>query len=260
MSTTVTLASGGVPDSSPTGALGSGPHGFDATYSGDANYQATTAACESFDVFAAPIITSADHVAFTITHPGTFTITTTGYPTMVSMMIDDNGATLPAGVTFHDNGDGTATLSGTPGATTSGTYPMTITATNGIAPAATQVFTLSIDRPPAITSANGVTFTTATFGTFTVDSNGFPGAGAMTLSDGGASLPAGVTFVDNGNATATLSGTPGPGTGGTHGFTITASNGVAPNATQAFVPVFVTWMGSDCAEPALYAGAVTGSR
>ena len=36
---------------------------------------------------------------------------------------------LPAGVTFVDNGDGTATLAGTPAAGTGGAYPLTFTAT-----------------------------------------------------------------------------------------------------------------------------------
>ena len=47
-------------------------------------------------------------------------------------------------------------------------------------------------------------------------------------------LPAGVTFVDNGNGTGTLSGTPAAGTGGTYAITFTAANGVLPNGTQAF--------------------------
>ena len=49
-----------------------------------------------------------------------------------------------------------------------------------------------------------------------------------------APCPAGVTFVDNGNGTATLSGTPAAGTGGVYSITITAANGVSPDATQSF--------------------------
>ena len=43
-----------------------------------------------------------------------------------------------------------------------------------------------------------------------------------------------MTFVDNGNGTATLAGTPAAGTGGTYALTITAANGVLPDATQSF--------------------------
>ena len=38
--------------------------------------------------------------------------------------------TLPAGVSFSNNGNGTATLTGTPTAASAGTYPVTFTATN----------------------------------------------------------------------------------------------------------------------------------
>ena len=204
------------------------------TYSGDANYQAAIAFCEPFTVFAAPAITSADNATFTTNIAGSFTVRTTGLPNGASMHLDDGGTTLPAGVTFVDNGDGTATLSGTPAALTSGTYSFLITASNGIGTDATQPFTLTVDRPPVITSSNATAFKAGTAGAFTIVSNGFPGIGAMTLSDGGATLPAGVTFVDNGDETATLSGSPAVGTGGIYTFTITAHNGAAPDATQSF--------------------------
>jgi hypothetical protein len=138
---------------------------------------------------------------------------------------------LPSGVTFTDNGNGTATLAGKPASSSGGTYTFTITAANGVSPNATQSFTLTVDQAPAITSANNATFTPGTNGTFTVTTTGYP---HPTLSDGAASLPSGVTFEDNGNGTATLAGKPATGSGGTYKFTITASNGVGANATQSF--------------------------
>src|SRR5204862_292329 len=95
---------------------------------------------------------------------GSFVVTTTGNP---SSSISRIGV-LPAGVTFVDNGDGTATLSGTPAAGTGGIYPLTLTATNGVNPGATQAFSLTVNQAPAITSANHATFTVGTAGTFTV--------------------------------------------------------------------------------------------
>ena len=126
--------------------------------------------------------------------------------------------------------NGTATLAGTPAAGTGGAYALTITAANGVLPDATQSFTLTVDQAPAITSAEGTTFTTGTAGTFTVTTTGCPNP---ALSETGA-LPTGVTFVDNGNGTATLAGTPAAGSGGTYALTITAANGVLPDATQGF--------------------------
>ena len=52
---------------------------------------------------------------------------------------------LPTGVSFTDNGDGTATLAGTPAAGTGGSYPLTLTATN-TAGHTDQAFTLTIGK------------------------------------------------------------------------------------------------------------------
>ncbi len=174
----------------------------------------------------APAITSAASTTFTAGSAGTFTVTSTGSPTAAL----SEAGTLPSGVSFVDNGNGTATLSGTPAAGTGGSYPITITANNGINPNASQSFTLTVDQAPAITSGASTTFTAGSAGTFTVTSTGFP---AAALSEAG-SLPSGVSFVDNGNGTATLAGTPAAGTGGNYPITITANNGVNPNASQSF--------------------------
>jgi len=177
----------------------------------------------------APQITSANSTTFTVGNNGSFTVTSVGSPTA---SVSETGA-LPSGVTFVDNQDGTATLSGTLAAGTAGSYPITITATNGVAPAATQSFTLTVKPPPQapqITSANSANFTVGSSGSFVVSSTGSPTA---TLSESGA-LPSGITFVDNQDGTATLSGTPAANTVGSYPITITASNGVAPNATQNF--------------------------
>ena len=175
----------------------------------------------------APTITSHDNTTFTTGTLGTFTVTTTGFP--IATPLTETGA-LPTGVTFVDNLDGTATLSGTPAAGSGGTYVLTITATNGVAPDATQTFTLTVDQAPAITSADNAAFAAGIAGTFTITTTGFPTA---ALSETGA-LPSGVTFVDNLNGTATLAGTPNVGSDGTYVLTITATNGVAPDAIQTF--------------------------
>ena len=83
---------------------------------------------------------------------------------------------------------------------------------------------------PSITSAANTTFTVGTNGSFTITTTGTP---TPSISESGP-LPNGVHFVDNGNGTATLNGTPAANAGGTYFFTITAANGISPNATQAF--------------------------
>jgi hypothetical protein len=173
-----------------------------------------------------PAITSTNHATFAVGAAGSFTVTThAGFPT--ATMLTKAGA-LPSGVSFTDNGDGTAALTGTPTAGSQGVYPITITGSNGVAPDATQTFTLTVNAAPTITSAGHATFTVNATATFTVTTGGQP---TPSLSETG-SLPPGMTFTDNGDGTATLGGT--PTSGGSYSFTITASNGVLPNATQAF--------------------------
>jgi len=74
--------------------------------------------------------------------PGTFTVTTTGVPTP---SLTKTGA-LPNGVTSTDNGNGTATIGGTPAAGTAGSYVITITANNGVGSPASKSFTLRVRK------------------------------------------------------------------------------------------------------------------
>lgn len=90
----------------------------------------------------APAVTSAKSTTFTVGVAGTFRVTTTGAP---APLLGETGA-LPAGVTFTDHHTGTATLAGTPAASTNGTYPIRITAANGTNPSAVQPFTLTVNR------------------------------------------------------------------------------------------------------------------
>ena len=166
----------------------------------------------------APAITSANNATFTVGTAGSFTVTATGSPTPT---LSESG-TLPSGVTFTA---ATGKLAGTPAAGTTGSYPITITAQNGVGANATQSFTLTVNQAPAITSVSNATFIVGAAGSFTVTATGVP---APTLSESGA-LPSGVTF---NAATGVLSGT--PAAGGIYPITITAQNGVGANATQSF--------------------------
>lgn len=84
---------------------------------------------------------------------------------------------------------------------------------------------------PTITSRSSKTFRVGTPTTFAVRSKADPTA---SLTESGA-LPDGITFVDRGNGTAALSGTPATGTGGTYPLAITASNGGQPDVVQNFI-------------------------
>jgi hypothetical protein len=198
---------------SGTPAVGTaGSYGFTVTASNGVG----TPASQSFTltVDAAPAITSADAATFTVGTAGSFTVTASGNP---APSITKSGA-LPSGVTFTDG-----VLSGTPGAGTGGTYPITVTASNGVGTPASQPFTLTVDAAPAITSADATTFDAGSSSTFTATATGNP---APTITEWG-NLPHGVDFVGG-----VLSGTPTQS--GTFPVVLTASNGVSPSATQIF--------------------------
>ena len=79
-------------------------------------------------------------------------------------------------MTFTDNGDGTATLAGTPAAGTNGIYHFTINATNGVSPDATQAFTLTVDVSPGHHLGGQHHLHRGIAGTFTVTTAGLPTA------------------------------------------------------------------------------------
>ena len=112
----------------------------------------------------APSITSTSSTTFIMDGAGSFTVTATGTP---SPSFSESGA-LPPGVTFTDNGNGTAAISGT--STQPGTYPFTITASNGVAPDATQEFTLTMN--PASAPAPVTSSSTTSDGYWLVGSDG----------------------------------------------------------------------------------------
>jgi autotransporter-associated beta strand protein len=171
-----------------------------------------------------PNITSPDNTSFTVGVAGTtFTVVATGSP---APTLSESG-TLPNNLQFNPT---TGVLSGTPAVGTGGVYHITFTATNSSG-TVNQPFTLTINEAPAITSANSATFSIGVQGTFTVKTTGTP---APALTETGATLPSGVMFHDNGDGTATISGMPAAGTAGPYAITITANNGVTPNATQPF--------------------------
>ena len=183
----------------------------------------------------APTFTSANNTVFALGAGGTFTVTTSGFPTPSL----GASAPLPSGVTFVDNQNGTGSLV-VSSATAAGSYNLTFTAISAAGSASPQAFTLNVVQAPAIISANNTMFTAGTPCSFTVTAGGSP---PPTLSENQLdTLPSGVTFNPN---TGVLSGTPAMGTQGTYTLNFTAGNGTTPAANESFsltvmLPIAVT--------------------
>ena len=172
-----------------------------------------------------PTISSADHATFAVGSAGSFTVTTTaGYPAATTL---SHTGTLPSGVSFTDNGDGTAMLAGTPAGGTGGSYPITITASQRHRHDADAE--LHADGQPATDDHQRQPHHVQRRQRRIVHGHHHAGYPAATTLSHTGTLPSGVSFTDNGDGTATLGGTPAGGTGGVYTLSITASNGIAPD-------------------------------
>ncbi len=173
----------------------------------------------------APSFTSAASATLTAGTAEAFTVKTVGHPRAA---ITTTSA-LPTGLTLTDNGNGTATIAGTPAAGTGGVHSIALTATNGVEPDATQTLDLTVNEAPVVTTLPTAAFAVGSAGSFSVAAT--PGHPAATTLTATGDLPAGMTFTDNGDGTATVSGTPADGSAGTYPVTVKADNG-ALSTTQ----------------------------
>ena len=147
--------------------VGSGPTDVAVAPDGSAVYVTNTGS-HTVTVLRAPSITSPASTSFPVGQAGTFTATATGAPT--AALAASGG--VPAWLTVIGNGDGTATLSGTPPTGSAGTYQFVLTASNALNQHA-QTFTLTVSKldqaitftssPPA-NAAVGATYDVAATG------------------------------------------------------------------------------------------------
>jgi hypothetical protein len=112
----------------------------------------------SLTVTQAPSITTPNSAAFAQGAAGTFTVRTAGFP-----LPRLQAASLPPGLVFLDNGDGSGTLNGIP--TAAGSFPVVITASNGVG---TSAQTLNVNISPAASTGGSLSVTPAQidFGAF----------------------------------------------------------------------------------------------
>ena len=221
-----------------TSGLAVGAHAVTATYNGDSNVASSLSNAVTETISKGNTTTTLTSSANPASVGQTLTLTAT-----VNVVAPAAG--LPTGiVTFMEGATplGTATLSDTRQATlTIGGFALgahSLTAIyGGDASFGASSSTLLTERitnlPPAITSANTVTFVPGLAGqTFTVTTTSMP---TDTITRTGP-LPGGVTFTDNHDNTATIAGTPLAGTQShsPYAWVVTAANGTPPNAVQPF--------------------------
>jgi hypothetical protein len=166
--------------------------------------------------------------------PGS-TMFTAGVPNQV--LLSSYGATTPVSwiydsvsnapwLSLKDNGDGTAWLSGTPPANTTGVF------TPGIAPntqwsgiTVIQNFPVTVTDTPVFTSSSTATFTVGALETFQITTT----SGSASTND---TLPQGLTFIPG--SPSAIAGTPAVGTGGQYTVRLNVSD-ASGSATQDLV-------------------------
>ncbi len=166
--------------------------------------------------------------------PGPFLVMATGDLPMTLELL----GTLPVGITFVDNGDGTATVDGV--AETEGGFAFAVTATNEYGTYA-QALGMDVQTPPAINSPNTATFYAGSASSFTIFGTGLP-APVFYTWDEGVLETAGVELVDTEAGTASLVGT--PETVGTYTFLLEATTGSPPDAAQTFTLIVAAGPGA----------------
>lgn len=168
-----------------------------------------------------PVITSVSSTTFTVGTAGSFTVTATGNP---APTFTETGA-LPGGVTLSNAG----VLSGTPAAGTAGSYPIVITASNGVNPDSSQNFTLTVVNPAGSLTLSPASLQAGTVGISykqTLSVSGGAKPYTSTLVSG--TLPAGLTY----SKTMVISGT--PKAGGAFDLTIQVRDAIGRTGSQAY--------------------------
>ncbi|PLX11767.1 MAG: hypothetical protein C0594_03250, partial [Marinilabiliales bacterium] len=140
---------------------------------------------------------------------------------------DPNGAaltleanTIPAWLTFSDNGDNTGTLTGTPQTSDIGSHQVELIAYNST-DTAYQSFSIEIvtsDLPPEFTSTPIEESWIGTIYTYNITTSD-PDGDDLTIT--APTLPSWLTFTDNGDNTAVLTGIPSSSSPSQSGFPVT---------------------------------------
>jgi hypothetical protein len=168
--------------------------------------------------------------------------------------------TVPAWLALTDNGDGTGTLTGTPGAADAGDIAVQLQVADAAGATATQDFTISVvagNAPPSFTSTAVTTATAGqayTYGVTVTDPNT-----GDTITISAPTVPAWLTLTDNHDGTATLTGTPAAGDVGDVAVQLQAADAAGATATQDFTVTVAAASGGTNSAPSFTSTAGTAA-
>ncbi len=143
---------------------------------------------------------------------------------------------LPSWLSLTDNGDGTGTLSGTPGSGDVGSHSVTLQMEDSGGLTDTQSFTIVVsltNSAPSFTTSGGTVATCGSAYIYNIATDD-PDAGDTRTITATTPLPSWLSLTDNGDGTGTLSGTPGSGDVGNHSVTLQVQDAGGLTDTQSF--------------------------
>ncbi|HEX5421511.1 MAG TPA: FG-GAP-like repeat-containing protein [Gammaproteobacteria bacterium] len=157
--------------------------------------------------------------------------------------------TLPAWLTFTDNTDGTATLTGTPEEDNAGDNAVELDASDGTH-TTPQSFVVHVggapNSPPSFTSQPVTAATAGTAYSYAVEASDADAGDSMIFA--APTLPAWLQLMDNGDGTATLAGTPAAGdVGADQAVELTVTDAAGASAKQDFKVTVAAAGGGDTA-------------
>ena len=170
-----------------------------------------------------------------------------GFEYNYQIVVQDNNATdeieitadVPAWLTFTDNGNKTATLVGEPLESEIGEHAIEITATDGVNAPVVQQFVIVVaqNNAPAFASTPVLTINDNEEYIYEVVANDEDGD---DIEFSATSLPEWLSFEDNGDGTATVSGTLAKGVNDEFNITIAATDGAIVTEQSYVLTVIIT--------------------
>ncbi|NQU85442.1 MAG: C10 family peptidase [Mariniphaga sp.] len=174
------------------------------------------------------------------------------------------GIIIPAWLTLTDNGDGTATIDGTPSAEALGSVNVEISVTDNIVTTPiTQSFIIEVlNSDPEFTSQPGTSAHPGTVFTYQITAED---GDNDELNFASVTIPSWLTLTDNGDGTATIEGTPSTQALGTVNVEIgVTDNIVTTPITQSFIievlnsdPIFTSQPGTSAHPGTLFSYHIT---